>query len=478
METEVTYRLGNGALQRLCGLAEARCCGNLRRFGADTVLVEGGGYEKVWLETQPMGGEMYAKRNLAVGLANQRIFMAHQRADGRLPGSVKLEGGVPVPEYNKLQGFCFPAPALNLYYLCGGDKAYLLRLRDCLAAFDAYLWRTRACRDGVLCSWCVCDTGEDHALRYGDAPFWWEGETPPEGYRSVPMRSMDVTAYSFAARSALADIGVLLADGSAAGWRRGAQAVRERIGAYFWNGERGACFDRGPDATPQTTLCHNTLRLMYWGALTPGQARRFVREHLLNPDEFYTPMPLPSVAANDPLFRNVPANDWSGQPEGLTYQRAIRALENYGFLKEITLLGRKLFAALLGAGGVFPQQFDPFTGAASPTENGDYGPTALALLEYVSRLYGVHIERREVYFGLLGGMPVTYEQRWGRRRYRLESDGAHARIFVNGAPRWGSPCGVRLVTDWDGALLRAEAIDPDGPETAGPGSITDLGGGL
>ena len=30
-------------------------------------------------------------------------------------------------------------------------------------------------------------------------------------------------------------------------------------------------------------------------------AERFVKEHLLNPQEFWTKMPLPSVAANDPL---------------------------------------------------------------------------------------------------------------------------------------------------------------------------------
>ena len=34
------------------------------------VLVEGGGYEKIWLETQPMGGEMYALRNLEAAKNN------------------------------------------------------------------------------------------------------------------------------------------------------------------------------------------------------------------------------------------------------------------------------------------------------------------------------------------------------------------------------------------------------------------------
>jgi hypothetical protein len=214
---------------------------------------------------------------------------------------------------------------------------------------------------------------------------------------------------------------------------------------------------------------------MYWNALDAGKAARFVREHLMNPDEFLTPVPLPSVAANDPLFRNVPTNDWSGQPEGLTYQRAIRALENYGFWKEITLLGRKLFGTLKKNGGAFPQQFDPFTGRPGEGNADGYGPTMLSLLEYVSRLYGVHIEREEVRFGLMGGMSVRYEQRVGDRRYAVESDGANARVLVDGRPRWACPCGARLVTDLNGSLKRVSVIDPDAPGDFRPEAI-QLGG--
>ncbi len=59
---------------------------NIKNFGGDPVLVEGGGYEKIWLETQPMGGAMYASRDFATGLNNSLMFMRHQRADGRIPG--------------------------------------------------------------------------------------------------------------------------------------------------------------------------------------------------------------------------------------------------------------------------------------------------------------------------------------------------------------------------------------------------------
>ncbi len=69
-ETSVSFRCENEKLQRVYDEAERKCRLNQKRFGNDLVLVEGGGYEKIWLETQPMGGEMYALRNLEAAKNN------------------------------------------------------------------------------------------------------------------------------------------------------------------------------------------------------------------------------------------------------------------------------------------------------------------------------------------------------------------------------------------------------------------------
>lgn len=82
--TRVTFSIDDPSLQKLYDAACRKCEGNLQMFGPHQVLVEGGGYEKIWLETQPMGGEMYAKRNMTAALNNQLLFIRHQREDGRL----------------------------------------------------------------------------------------------------------------------------------------------------------------------------------------------------------------------------------------------------------------------------------------------------------------------------------------------------------------------------------------------------------
>ena len=475
-ETKVSFRTDNAALQRLYDTAVSKCLGNLRLFGDRQVLVEGGGYEKIWLETQPMGGEMYAKRNMTAALNNQLLFMETQRGDGRIAGSIQcMPDGSIEPQFNKFQGFCFPWHALNMYYWLGEDRTFLDRLAHSLEKFDEYLWRTRDSNgDGCLESYCVYDTGEDNALRYGDSPVYCTADYPPGDSSVVPMASMDIMSFSYAARDTLAEISRIRADGREEDWRMAADDVAAALKAHLWNEEKGACFDKDKFGNVMPTLVHNNLRCMYWGSFSKKMADRFVNEHLLNEAEFWTYLPLPSVAVNDPLFRNAPENNWSGQPEGLTYQRAILALERYGFEPLVTELGHKLMDAVINGGYVFTQQFDPFT--AEPSRVGmisheplaadsdeafqdSYGPTLLAVLEYIAHIWGVHMNMGQLWFSLGSGHRYEYEQQWGEHIYRIESDGNTARVFFDGTEKLCHACGVRLITDLNGELVEVRKIE-------------------
>ena len=460
--TRVSFHTKDAVLQKLFDTACHKCLNNLAFFGSDQVLVEGIGNKKIWLETQSMGGEMYAKHNLTVAMNNQLLFMRHQRADGRLPGSIQgFPDGTLEAQFNKFQGFCFPWPALNMYYWLGKARSYLDALADCLERFDDYLWRVRdSGGDGLLESWYVYDTGEDHVVRYGDAPVYCAEATPPEGSTVVPMTSMDVMSFSYACRDTLGDISRIRRDGQETQWRQTAEKVASAIRERLWDGRRGACFDRDRHGGVIDVLCHNSLRCMYWGSFSQSMADRFVREHLLNPDEFWTPLPLPSVAANDPAFRNAVENNWSGQCEGLTYQRAILALERYGYEELVTALGKKLLRAMAAGGYVFTQQFDPFTGAPScvspvtkeplPPDSDEpfqdsYRHTLLAVLEYIAHIWGVTMVRGQMWFSRGGGAPYVYEQQWSIANYHIESDGKTARILIDGQECFRRPCGVRML---------------------------------
>ncbi len=473
---DYSLKMQNENLDRLYNTAVEKCRRNLKSFGGETVLVEGGGYEKIWLETQPMGGEMFARYSMEAALNNHLMFMKTQRADGRMAGSIQsFPDGRVEAQFNKFQGFCFPWSALNMYYWIGRDVDYLNKLAKSLESFDDYLWRVRdSNNDGVLESWCVFDTGEDNAVRYGNAPVYCTEDVPPEGYDVVPMASMDIMSFSYACRDTLAEISAVRQDSKEDFWREKAASVAQAIREKLWDDKMGACFDRDKLGIKVDVLCHNNLRCMYWGSFSQDMADRFVKEHLLNENEFWTRLPLPSVAVNDPSFRNAPENNWSGQCEGLTFQRAILALERYGYEKVVTALGKKLMQAIIDNGYVFTQQFDPFTGAASHVSsltkkpllpNSDdpfqdaYGPTLLAVLEFMAHIYGITMIRDSIWFSMARGEAFTAELKLGDYQYGLTSDGATARIFVNGQMRHECPCGVRVVTSQAGEILSTVEIE-------------------
>src|ERR1035437_3422960 len=67
LQTGVHFESNDTLLKKLFDVAEAKALKNIRYFTPEyTVMVEGGEYPFVWLETQPMGGVMYAKRDLNV----------------------------------------------------------------------------------------------------------------------------------------------------------------------------------------------------------------------------------------------------------------------------------------------------------------------------------------------------------------------------------------------------------------------------
>jgi len=502
-KTEVHFRTSDENLQKLYTIAEEKAKLNIvPQFGDYKVLVEGAEYKNVWLETQPMGGYMYGKRDLEVARNNIRIFMDNQREDGRLPGMLHYTNNKSSVYYNNLpgtthckdekliayygwfQGYCFPMPAFELYFWLNKDKEYLNQLYTSLEKFDQYLWKTRdSDKDGCLETWCVCDTGEDACVRFNGAPWAWPYDYAPsaEAIKKLtvdeqkqigitaknldkidsfptPIESMDMMSYSYTGRDVLARISKELNNGKEKYWRSKANEVQAKMKSYLWDTKKHACFDRDKDNKTMNILIHNNLRCMYFGSFDQKMADEFVKYHLVNPKEFWTPMPLPSIAANDPSFRNISGNNWSGQPEGLTFQRSISALENYGHYAELSLIGQK-FLKVVGDSLKFTQQFDPFT--ATITKNLDgYGPTALTSLEFISRMYGIHMTQDKVLWSCLANEnQYDYAQVWGNRTFELTTREDKVFCSVNGKVVFSFTKGIRIVSDLDGKILEAVGID-------------------
>lgn len=516
LKTYHRFTTADEGLQSLHDAAVEKLKKNLVQFKPSMkVLVEGGGYPNAWIETQPMGGEMYAKRDIQTALNNNVIFMITQRDDGRLPGMViagetaRSNGWIENPpeahfwfpeadmlaDFEMFQGFCFPEPAWRMYHWIGRDKRFLELLGKSLAGHDAYLWRTRdSTGNGVLETWCVWDTGEDESTRLTKRwapnrwPFdkppsadgmpdprdpdalrqYWQrgGEGPQPGEVRVPFQSMDIMAYSYSARATLAKIEAELGNhAKAAEWRKLAEEVRQTVIEKLRVPERHACFDLDRDGNRLPELIHNNLRCMWYGMFNQEMADAFVDNHLLNPESFWTPVPLVSIAIHEPLFHNGLRNNWSGQPQGLTYQRAIDALERYGRFAEVTRLGRKLLPVLMRNDNKFTQQLDPMTGAPSGQTADGYGPMMLAALEYISRMHGIHlvVSDDKIWWSAVDadGADFSNTQGWGDLELRLESNDGTVRAMVANNLTFTITAGARVVSDLSGNPLKIVGISPE-----------------
>jgi hypothetical protein len=488
-KTGVIFKTSDIKLQKLFDEAEKKAKQNLREFGKYKILIEGGGYNGVWLETQPMGGFMYAKRDLVVAENNIRIFMDYQREDGRFPGMIVFTNNKLIPEYGWFQGFCFPGPAYETYFWLNKDQKYLQQLYGSLERFDDYLWKTRdSDNDGCLESWCVYDTGEDNSTRYGASPGSWPLTYPPskevlnkmtakevkEFYKyqaikydtslvlPVPVESMDVMSYSYSCRDFLAKISNQLGTGRESYWRNKADDVRRKIKDYLWDEKSHACYDRDNLNKTINILIHNNLRCLYYGSFDQHMADDFIKYHLMNRNEFWTPMPLPSIAVNDPYFRNNNENDWSGQPEGLTFQRSISALENYGHFAELTMVGTK-FLNVVSDSLKFTQQFDPFKAIITqPWKQDSYGPSILTSLEFISRLFGVHITQDKIFWSCLDkNNDYSYTQYRAGKSYEMKTSGHLVICSINGEKVFLFTKGARIVSDLNGKPEEVVGIETE-----------------
>ena len=183
----------------------------------------------------------------------------------------------------------------------------------------------------------------------------------------------------------------------------------------------------------------------------------------------------------------------AGRPMGLTFQRAIRALERYCHHAEVTMIGQRLSEAILAFDGCagdpaeignstsrltachFTLEIDPFTKKPmwapwSPPDG--YGPTLMAFLEYTALRVGVVPRPPDASMGPLrsaatlfwssvpnatAASPATsnYSQVLGSSTFTLLISGTKGEMvgFMDGRRLFVASVGVRVVTAISGKVI-------------------------
>jgi hypothetical protein len=352
-------------------------------FG-EPVLIEGGVYAGIWLECGPHEGLVYGHVAPEVAKANHVVFFHHQREDGYLPcwvradriGSAQIQMVVPIA-----------ATALETAELTG-DEAFLQRAYDACARWDGWLARHRDTRGTGLCeAFCEYDTGHDNSPRFRGLPKRCPGDDasrcPQAG--GLPYLAPDLSATVYGGRRALAGMADRLGrTHEAALWSERAEQTRRRIMDNCFDPEDECFYDVDRTGRFVRVRGDHLTRVLSEHVVDQATFDRIYTRHIRNPAAFWTPYPLPSIAADDPAFdRELPPNSWGGASQALTALRAPRWFEHYGRKGDLEVLMRRWVEAILAAPG-FMQQMNPWTGVFSTTEA--YTPAMLVFVDFVRRL--------------------------------------------------------------------------------------------
>jgi hypothetical protein len=425
------------------------------------VLIEGSSYRGIWLECAPHEGLVYAPVRSSIARNNHAAFFDLQREDGQIPCNIKVTG----IGHGQIQMVApIAATAWELAQQTGDSRLLETAYTSC-GRWDAWLRRYRDTRHTGLCEgFCTYDTGHDNSPRWAGLPNGCpDGDArkcPP--LPSLPRLCPDLSATVYGGRVALAAMAQALGKNSEADrWLEDAAAIRAAILRQLYDAAEATFFDL--DAQNQFVRIRGDLisRVLGEHVVDAKLFGTIYRRQIHNPDSFWAPYPLPSIALDDPSFvRPIPPNSWGGASQALTALRAPRWMEHYDKPADLGHLMQQWVTALLRATD-FRQQLDPLNGNFSDGAPG-YSPAALVLLDFTWRLAGVRhvggnlewnvrpaLAGARSSFRLRGTPLLTAEMKYesGRAELRLND---RSLCRVSGV--------VRLITTADGKLRSAVGI--------------------
>jgi putative isomerase len=152
-------------------------------------------------------------------------------------------------------------------------------------------------------------------------------------------------------------------------WREEALALASRIDEGLWSEEHECWLDTyswiGADKrVPFPVLTPHIWFPAFTGATRDEtKVRTVITKHLLNPEEFFGPYPIPVVAYNDPAYDNTTPG-WTASIWLVTAYSAVETLWRFGYEREAEEVSRRLLAMMAEQDGMkaIYETYDPETG--------------------------------------------------------------------------------------------------------------------
>lgn len=341
-------------------------------------------------------------------------FIHRQTEEGQLPFAIW--DGNRISEKKTQALYWQIQECVSFYTLCleiyqmNKDKAFLEKAYASGQGWIAWLRKNRMTTGrGLIELFCGYDTGHDNSARltgiscpnnYRKDGVCQNASVPPPDDGITPILAVDMNCNFYADEIALAKMAALLGkEEEAAAHQQQAAHIKRLLFSYCYNEEDGFFYDVDRQGKQRKYRSCTLFHLFLERVLHPQEDRalidRLYREHIHNPEEFWTAYPFPSMALNDPSCSDHPTfNCWGYYTQSLTALRAIRWMDAYGWSEDLDTLCRRFLEAWTRCYDRVPlaQELDPLTG--EPTQSSHWYSSCMLFYLYAARRLGLWEEKK------------------------------------------------------------------------------------
>ncbi len=335
------------------------------------------------------------------------LFVDRQKENGQMPFTVMDGNKRPGLTPEKMVGFgqiqecvSFLTLALEVYEM-NNDRAFLEKVYNAGVKWNKWFRTYRMTTGrGLIEMFVGFDTGHDNSGRLEGMScrgnYVIDGVTqtadvlpPDDGI--TPILAVDMNCNFYADEKALAKMAEILGKtDEAAAWEKSAAEVKKKLFEHCYD-EKDAFFydvDRNGNKRKykSSTIFHLFLEKVLDKDEDKDIIERIYKEHIKNPEEFWTAYPFPSMAIKDPSVEgHKDFNCWGYYTQGLIVLRCSRWMDYYGWSEDYEYILSKWLETWTEHFDEIKlaQEIDPVTGI--PTKSSEWYSSCMLNYVYAAR---------------------------------------------------------------------------------------------
>lgn len=339
------------------------------------------------------------------------LFADRQKENGHMPFAVMDRNKC--PKLSEDEAVCFSqiqecvsflTLALEVYEM-NKNTAFLEKIYEAGKKWDKWFRTYRmTTQRGLIEMFVGFDTGHDNSGRLegisckgnycvDGAPQDADKLPPDDGI--TPILAVDMNCNFYGNEKALAKMAKILGrDKESELWEKSAREIKRKLFEHCYDEKDAFFYDADRNGNKRkyksSTIFHLFLERVLDKEEDKEIINRIYKEHIKNPEEFWTPYPFPSMAVNDPSVKgHKELNCWGYYTQGLIVLRCTRWMDYYGYGKDLDYICKKWVEAWTKhyEETKLAQEIDPITGI--PTKSSEWYSSCMLNYVYSVRRLGL-----------------------------------------------------------------------------------------